>query len=144
MGSRFFTPNSIPTLGKVYVDKQKLLNSALTWFILDINIGAFIGGLVFSIVALKYGWEIGFLLGTISNALAFLFLRLAKYKNTIQLFDKPLNLPFISPKYCQSFFYLVCFGSFLVQQVLIPTLTLTNLQPCPNSIMVQIYTFTPP
>lgn len=98
MGSRFFTPNSIATLGKVYVDKQKLLNSALTRFILDINIGAFIGGLVFSIVALKYGWEIGFLLGTISNALAFLFLRLAKYKNTIQLFDKPLNLTFTFTK----------------------------------------------
>lgn len=45
LGGGFYTPNILSHFGKLYLKKQKLLDSAYTFFYLAINIGAFFGTL---------------------------------------------------------------------------------------------------
>lgn len=64
-GGGLYTPNLISNLGKLYLNKTKLLDAGFTIFYLAVNLGAFFGVMSIGYLGEKYGWNIGFIIAGI-------------------------------------------------------------------------------
>lgn len=65
LGNGFFTPNIISNFGKLYLNKNKLLDSGFTVFYLMINLGSFLGILLIGYIGETFGYNIGFIIAGI-------------------------------------------------------------------------------
>ncbi len=65
LGSGFFTPNIISNFGKLYLNKERILDSGFTIFYLMVNLGSFLGVLLIGYLGEKFGYNIGFIISGI-------------------------------------------------------------------------------
>ncbi len=80
IGNGLYSPNIISKIGKLYLQKTKLLDAAFTIFYLAVNIGAFLGVLGIAILGEMYGWEIGFIAAGVTMLLSLLPIIFSKEK----------------------------------------------------------------
>ena len=62
LGNGLLKPNLTSSFGKLFLNKQKLLNPAFTLFYLAINIGSFFGVIIIGYIGEKWGWNYGFVI----------------------------------------------------------------------------------
>jgi POT family proton-dependent oligopeptide transporter len=90
LGGGLYTPNIISNFGKLYLSKTKLLDSRFTLFYLAVNLGAFIGVLLFGYLGDKYGWNIGFIVAGLLMFLSVIPILISKEKNARELLASKL------------------------------------------------------
>lgn len=76
----FFKPNISSLLGLLYEKDEEKKDSAFTIFYLGINIGAFFSPLICATLALKYGYNYGFLASGIGVLIGFVIYKLFENK----------------------------------------------------------------
>lgn len=62
IGSGFYSPNLISSIGKLYTGKEVLLDSTYTLLYIIVNVGAFLGGYVITLISQQGGYNVGFVL----------------------------------------------------------------------------------
>lgn len=80
LGSGLYTPNLLSNFGKLYLKKEKLLDSGFTIFHLTTNIGSFFGILLIGYVGDRFGFQIGFILAGLLMLLSLIPILLSKEK----------------------------------------------------------------
>ncbi len=65
LGNGLFKPNMSSLVGKLYIDRPWMKDSAYTYYYMGINIGGSFGPLLCGYIGEKYGWHLGFGLAAI-------------------------------------------------------------------------------
>jgi len=61
LGGGLYTPNVTAQFGKLYLPRDRLLDSGFAIFYTAINIGSFVGVLLIGYLGENFGWSIGFM-----------------------------------------------------------------------------------
>jgi POT family proton-dependent oligopeptide transporter len=72
LGNGLFKPNMSSLVGKLYIDRPWMKDSAYTYYYMGINIGGSFGPLLCGYIGEKYGWHLGFGLAAIGMLLGLL------------------------------------------------------------------------
>jgi POT family proton-dependent oligopeptide transporter len=98
LGNGFYSPNIISSFGKLYLSKTKLLDSGFTIFYLAINLGSFLGVLLFGLIAEKYDYNLGFIIAGILMLISIIPIIISKNKITNENFRKEpsINIRFLN------------------------------------------------
>ncbi len=72
IGNGFFKPNISTMVGSLYADGDRRRDAGFTIFYMGINIGAFLSQFFLPLVALYFGWSLGFGLAALGMLLSFL------------------------------------------------------------------------
>jgi POT family proton-dependent oligopeptide transporter len=78
IGNGFFKPNISTMVGSLYVDGDRRRDAGFTLFYMGINVGAFLAQFFLPLVALYFGWSLGFGLAAAGMLLSFLLFQFDK------------------------------------------------------------------
>lgn len=79
LGGGLYTPNIISNFGKLYLNKTKLLDAGFTIFYTAVNLGAFFGVLLISLIGEEYGYNVGFIVAGIVMLLSIIPMLFTKH-----------------------------------------------------------------
>jgi POT family proton-dependent oligopeptide transporter len=74
VGNGFFKPNISTIVGSLYADGDRRRDAGFTVFYMGINIGAFLSQFFLPLVALYFGWSLGFGLAAVGMLLSWLLM----------------------------------------------------------------------
>ena len=75
VGNGFFKPNISTIVGSLYADGDRRRDAGFTLFYMGINIGAFLSQFFLPLVALYFGWSLGFGLAAVGMALSWVLMQ---------------------------------------------------------------------
>lgn len=78
IGNGFFKPNISTMVGGLYADGDRRRDAGFTLFYMGINVGAFLAQFFLPLVALYFGWSLGFALAAAGMLMSFLLFQFDK------------------------------------------------------------------
>ena len=92
LGNGFFTPNITSNFGKLYLNKNKLLDSGFTIFYLAINLGSFLGVLLIGYLGATFGYNIGFIISGVLMLVSIVPILILKEKEEFKIEKNKLSI----------------------------------------------------
>lgn len=92
IGSGLYSPNIVSNFGKLYLSKDKVMDSGFTLWYLAVNLGSFLGIALTGIAAERYGWNIGFTIAGVLMLFSILPIIISKEPNPNKLENKDFSI----------------------------------------------------